>query len=113
MQKSDQKSKEVQVPTFKSRELQEEQDHFHMCQRVIRENISRYEKEYEERHIQVQKLFKALSSGDGELYNQLMAAANLEAQAGHSLRKNKTSLSKPYFGRIDYIDKSRDHKECV
>lgn len=113
MQKSDQKSKEVQVPTFKSRELQEEQDHFHMCQRVIRENISRYEKEYEERHIQVQKLFKALSSGDGELYNQLMAAANLEAQAGHSLRKNKTALIKPYFGRIDYIDKSRDHKECV
>lgn len=73
-----------------------------MCQAVIRGNITRYQTEYEERHAQVQKLFKAMNGGDTELYNQLMAVSSLEQQAAGSLRKNRAALEKPYFGRIDY-----------
>ena len=97
----------------KAAERQKEQAHFNFCQAVIRGNITRYETEYEARHTQVQKLHKALNSGDTELYNQLMTAASLEAQAANSLRKNKAALEKPYFGRIDYTDKTLEKEEVV
>ena len=97
----------------REREMRREQEHFRMCQAVIRGNISRYKAEYEERHTQVQKLFKAINSGDVELYNQLMTVTSLEEQAANSLRKNKAALEKPFFGRIDYTDQKLCKKEQV
>ena len=97
----------------KEEEMLAEQKHFSMCQAVIRGNISRYEKEYEERHAQVQKLFRAMNSGDVELYNQLMTVSSLEKQAADSLRKNRAALERPYFGRIDYLDKNLEKNQIV
>lgn len=97
----------------KEQEMQGELTHFHMCQSIIRGNITRYEEEYESRHSQVQELYKAVNSGDVELYNQLMTAASLEEQAASGLRKNTAALEKPYFGRIDYLDCKEQRQEQV
>lgn len=95
--------------TENERELQ----HLNMCLEVIRSNILQYEKDYQERHAQVQTLFKAINGGDVELYNQLMTAASLEVQAEQALRKNNAAAIKPYFGRIDYVDLEEERKEQV
>lgn len=95
------------------KDWKEELAHFEYCQNIIRHNIRRYEAEYEERHTQAQELYKAINSGDVELYNQLMTTTSLEEHAEQSLRKNKAALQKPYFGRIDYTDHSVERAEQV
>ena len=92
---------------------QEELQHFDECKHIIQQNISHYEREYDKRHTQVTQLYKAINSGDVELYNQLMTATSLEEQAANSLRKNKAAYQKPYFGRIDYTDLKLNQEECV
>ncbi len=91
----------------------EEQNHFNHCREIIRHNINRYEKEYEEYHTQVQELYKAVNSGDVELYNQLMTTVSLEEHADQALRQNQAALQKPYFGRIDYTDLLLERSERV
>ena len=92
---------------------QEELTHFQYCQHIIEENISHYEKEYDERHAQVTELYKAINSGDIELYNQLMTVSSLSDHAANSLRKNMAALDKPYFGRIDYKDLMHELQEQI
>lgn len=86
------------------RDMQQEQLHFQECLEIIGQNVAKYELEFEQRHTQVQELYKAVSSGDVELYNQLMTTSSLEEHAANSLRKNRAALDKPYFGRIDYTE---------
>lgn len=97
----------------KEQAWQEELEQFRYCQSIIRSNITRYEQEYEDRHGQVQELYKAINSGDVELYNQLMTTASLTDHAANSLRKNTAALEKPYFGRIDYQDRSLERSEKI
>ena len=85
-------------------EMRLEQLHFQECLEIIGQNVEKYEREYEQRHAQVQDLHKAINSGDVELYNQLMTASSLEEHAAASLRKNRAAQDKPYFGRIDYTE---------
>lgn len=92
---------------------QDELQHFSNCQNIIQNNISRYQAEYDERHAQVQLLYKAMNSGDPELYNQLMTAVSLEDQAAAGLHKNNAAYDRPYFGRIDYLDKKLQRKEQI
>ena len=88
----------------KAIDRQEELDWLDHCLRIIRGNVTRYEQEYEQKHAQVQELFRSIQSGNEELYSQMMTAASLEEHAKSSLRKNRAALEKPYFGRIDYTD---------
>lgn len=94
-------------------ELRLEQRHFQECLDIIGRNVIRYEQEYEQRHAQVQELYKAINSGDVELYNQLMTASSLEEHAAASLRKNRAAQDKPYFGRIDYTESASDLDQQV
>ena len=96
-----------------NQEMQRELEHFRRCQEIILDNVERYRAEYEERHAQVQELYKAINSGDVELYNQLMTAASLEEHASESLRKNNAALDRPYFGRIDYLEHLTEHPEQI
>lgn len=97
----------------KEQEWQEEAAHLGDCLAVIRGNVTHYEQEYDSRHAQVQALYKAVNSGDTELYNQLMTTASLEEHAANSLRRNRAALAKPYFGRIDYVDQKLNREETV
>lgn len=94
-------------------EMRLEQLHFQECLDIIGQNVTRYEQEYEQRHAQVQELYKAINSGDVELYNQLMTASSLEEHAAASLRKNRAAQDKPYFGRIDYRENAAELEQQV
>lgn len=94
-------------------DMQLEQLHFQECLEIIGQNVTKYEQEYGQRHAQVQELYKAVNSGDVELYNQLMTTSSLEEHAAASLRKNKAALDKPYFGRIDYAETASELEQRV
>lgn len=98
---------------MKEKEWELEQTHFDMCRGLIAKNITVYEEEAKRRHKETQELFKAVQSGDAELYDQLMTSTSLEEHAYNQLRKNKAALDKPYFGRIDYKDLGLDKAEKV
>jgi DNA helicase-2/ATP-dependent DNA helicase PcrA len=97
--------------TKKEKTWQEEVAHMQYCLKIIEGNIGKYEEEYDKWHQQVQELYRSLSSGDVELYNRLMTATSLQEQAAIGLRKNRTALQKPFFGRIDYYDIELDKFE--
>lgn len=101
------------IMSKKEKEWKEEQIHFDRCKRLIARNVQRYQKEYEERHEQIQELYQALQSGNEELYNQLMLTTSLEEHAANQLRKNKAAFDKPYFGRIDYTDTKMEKEEKI
>lgn len=86
----------------KAQEMQAEQEYFDECRQLIVKNVAYYEKEYESRHEETVRLFKQLQSGDPELYDRAMTSASLEEQAANQLRKNRSALRQPYFGRLDY-----------
>ncbi|MCI9072364.1 MAG: ATP-binding domain-containing protein [Lachnospiraceae bacterium] len=94
-------------------EMRQEQLHFQECLDIIGQNVTRYQQEYEQRHAQVQELYKAINSGDVELYNQLMTTSSLEEHAASSLRKNRAAFDKPYFGRIDYTECASELEQQV
>lgn len=95
------------------KDWEKEQQYFRECRELIAENVKKYEAELEERHAKTQELYKALQSGDVELYNQLMTSTSLEEHTANQLRKNKTAYQNPYFGRIDYLDKEMDKESLV
>ena len=97
----------------KQKEFHQEQIHFEECLKLIKSNINSYEAEFEERHRETARLFKAMKSGDPELYNQAMTSASLEEHAANQLRKNKTALKQPFFGRIDYKESGRLQEDRV
>lgn len=90
-----------------------EQTHFEECLKLIQQNITNYEAEYEEHHRKTARLFKAMRSGDPELYNQAMTSASLEEHAANQLRKNRMALKQPFFGRIDYKESDKECEDRV
>jgi len=99
--------------TNQEQDMRQEQLHFQECLDIIGQNVARYEQEYEQHHAQVQELYKAINSGDVELYNQLMTASSLEEHAAASLRRNRAAQDKPYFGRIDYTENATKLQQQV
>lgn len=83
---------------------EQEQQHLEYCREVIRNNISHYEKQSEQLREQTKVLFAEVSSGNTELYAQLTVAQQVQEHSENQLRKNRTAMEKPYFGRIDYLE---------
>lgn len=90
-----------------------EQAHFAACQQIIRENIKTTEEKVEKGKIETAELHKAVSSGDVELYNQLIVSKDLLFHHENMLRKNKAALKKPYFGRVDYTEEGSGNRESL
>ncbi|MCH5275178.1 MAG: ATP-binding domain-containing protein [Lachnospiraceae bacterium] len=95
------------------KDWEQEQLFLEECRELIAENVKTYDAELKERHAKTQELYKALQSGDVELYNQLMTSTSLEEHTANQLRKNKAAYQNPYFGRIDYLDKEVDKESRV
>ncbi len=94
-------------------EKQQEVLHLNQCLELIDRNIAGYEREYDKRYQETQRLFKAMRSGDPELYNQAMTSASLQDHAESQLRKNRAARQQPYFGRIDYREENRTGSQQV
>lgn len=90
-----------------------EELHLNECVELIKKNVSLYEKQVEDRHREYLALYKAVQSGNVELYDQLFTAQSLEEHAVNQLNKNKAALDKPFFGRIDYANLDERINESI
>ncbi len=97
----------------KQQEIIRERRHYDDCRQLIRENIVRYEEEYERRHGETVRLMRQMGSGDPELYDRAMTSASLEQQAAGQLRRNRAALKQPFFGRIDYREEGREKENRI
>lgn len=97
----------------KEQETKLEQAHLEECKEVIQKNISMYERQVEDRHKEYQALYKAVQSGNVELYDQLFTAQSLEEHSRNQLHKNEAALDKPFFGRIDYANVDERIRESI
>ncbi|MDO4324999.1 MAG: ATP-binding domain-containing protein [bacterium] len=96
----------------KVNEEQLEQAHFTACMDIIRDNIRQYEEKQSAYQKETAEFFRAIQSGDVELYNQLITSQDLLVHTQNALRKNRVALNKAYFGRIDYEEKETGAREC-
>lgn len=90
-----------------------EQEHFQGCREVIRENIRLYEQKIELGRKETEELYSAVTSGDVELYNQLIVSKDLLSHNENMLKKNKAAYEKPYFGRVDYTETENGQRESL
>ena len=97
----------------KEKDWVSEQEHFHMCHKLIEKNIILYEKQAEEFRVETETLFKEVQSGNVELYNQLIVSTGLQEHAKGQLKKNQTAIIQPYFGRVDYKNLSQEKQEKI
>lgn len=89
----------------------EELLHLENCLSLIQENIRLYEAKEEAYKKEVTALFQAVKKGEGDSYGLLTAGQNILEHTQNALRKNRSALDKPYFGRIDYDDLSYETSE--
>ena len=57
-------------------------------------------------------MFQAVRKGEGDSYGQLVASQNILEHVQNTLRKNRSALDQPYFGRIVYDDLTYEASEC-
>lgn len=96
-------TKDINAPDKRQeRERQEEEAHLHQCMELIAQNVAKYEEQAEERHREVQHLYKLVQGGNVELYDQLFTAQSLEQHSQNQVNRNRSAQDKPFFGRIDY-----------
>ena len=91
-------------------ERQKEQQNLMQYYQVILENIGIYRKQEEKIKVEIKDLYDRYHSGDVELHNNLLVSISMEGQIQMELRKNENAKKKPYFGRIDYLDKMDGEK---
>lgn len=91
--------------------MKTEQIHLEQCRELIKENIRHYEEQAGMLRRQTRELFAAVTSGNSELYDQLIVAQEVQEHNEGQLKKNKTALQKPYFGRIDYQEGTNEGAE--
>lgn len=93
--------------------MREEQEYFDRCREVIRQNIVLYEEKAEKGKKETEELYAAVSSGDMELYDQLIVSRDMQEHNENMLRKNKAAFQKPYFGRVDYKETETGQEESL
>lgn len=96
-----------------NQEHKEELLHLESCLSLIQENIRLYEKKEQTEKQEVTALFQAVKKGEGDSYGQLTASQNILEHTQNTLRKNRSALKKPYFGRIDYDDLTYETAESL
>lgn len=95
-----------------NQDYQEELLHLENCLSVIQENIRLYEAREQASRKEVTALFQAVRKGEGDSYGQLVASQNILEHVQNTLRKNRSALDQPYFGRIIYDDLTYEASEC-
>lgn len=86
-----------------------EEQHLTNCLQIIMSNIERYEMETKEADEQIKDMFDHYHSDNPEMYTMLSNAITMNEFSKNQLRKNRTALLKPYFGRIDYTESNKEY----
>lgn len=89
----------------------DEQKHFDECRDVICQNIAYYQERTAQMKRETESLYAAVTSGNVELYDQLIVSVDLKEHQERQLKKNQAAYQKPYFGRIDYLETETGQSE--
>jgi len=90
------------------KERKKEEEHLKECYEIILKNIDYYQERAIFMENEVKNLYDHFHSDNPELYNELMLSMIMEQQMKMELKKNSRAKKKPYFGRIDYRDKTEN-----
>lgn len=76
---------------------------------VIQFNVDKYTEELKKVRAETKELYDNYRSSNPELHNDLVIGLSMQTDIERSLFKNLAALKKPFFGRIDYQEKSSMH----
>jgi DNA helicase-2/ATP-dependent DNA helicase PcrA len=93
------------VPEVPNLERQKEEQHLEQCVAIINKNIDDYLQRYKDISEETKELYDNYRSNNPELHNDLVIGLDMKSKTEQLLNKNMLALRKPYFGRIDYMDK--------
>lgn len=89
-------------------ERQKEEQHLESCMTVIRNNIKAYEKEIAIMSADIKDMYDRYRDDDPEIFVELSNTITMNENMKTSLAKNLRALKKPYFGRIDIQEGTRE-----
>lgn len=84
---------------------EEEERHLQETLRKIDAHIERYSREASQLREVNQERYEMYRSSDSDMHNDLVVGLSYEDQVRFMLRQNQLAALKPYFGRIDYVEK--------
>lgn len=87
---------------------EEEERHLRQTLEIIDAHIERYSKEAAQLREMNQERYEMYRSSDSDMHNDLVVGLSYEDQVRFMLRQNRMASDKPYFGRIDYVEKVGD-----
>lgn len=94
---------------YKASDRKSEETYLDYCREIIKRNIDKYLKQAAVLGADIKVLYDNYRSNNPELHNELVMSISMKEQVEASLLKNERALEKPYFGRVDYLD--REDKE--
>lgn len=86
-------------------QLKLEQEKLNYFLEIIRENLRDLRERKASVDAEAKELYDAYTKGDTELYSAMMVAFNLQDQVNSGIEASEAALEKPYFGRVDYLDR--------
>lgn len=89
-------------------QMEREKEKLQIILQEIDKNVCNYQLEKEKIDADTKNLYDAYMEGNTEVYSELMVSLSLQEHITDSLNKNKLVRSKPYFGRVDYLDKEEN-----
>lgn len=104
--------REVLTEEYQS-ERQKEEHYLEQCVKVIQHNIDEYWLKYKALSNETKELYDEYRLNNPGLHNDLSIGLDLKSMMERTLNKNMLALKKPYFGRIDYMDKEDNQSYCL
>lgn len=95
---------------YRESDREAEEGFLAICQEIIQSNVDKYQKQSDQLGAEIKVLYTHYQSDNPELHNTLVIDIAMKEQVDNSLLKNERALEKPYFGRVDYVDKEDKRK---
>ena len=94
-------------------ERQREEAYLQETLRVVEWNIENYENEIREMSGQIDEMLQRYHDNDAEIYTQMSNTVTMRDHMQYALMRNQKALKKPYFGRINFLDKTFHKQESL
>ncbi len=91
----------------------EEEQYLSECKDIIRTNIARFENDDKTMSSEIKEMYDHFHDDNPEMYTQLANLTTMHDMVAKALKKSIRAYSKPYFGRIDYLDKEMGRHDSL
>lgn len=96
---------QTKIADKRKQEFEKEENHLKECLAIIKEHIVSYNEQLMLTKAETKEMYDNYRSDNPELHNELVVGLDWQSQLERTLHKNLMAEKKPYFGRIDYIEK--------